>query len=198
MKRLFVTLLIFALILSLGACGEESPRPTLPKVDKNDLAFTSQQVTFSESDDRIGSVFGLNKMMEVCQYEGVTYGFEKTVSMKERIACIQATQAALSHMDAGKDLQIYIFSGDSYEKSFVKGNTLYAGPLDWQSPEYMAALAQALFGEYCNYGAAYGYGSYLCGELFGKEVNLCEAGWSYNGDKNILDLNTLCFQSRFF
>ena len=196
MKKALIAALLFALLLC--ACGEETPAPTLPSGEEEEITFTSQQVKFSESDDSIGAVFGLNKVMEVCQYGGVTYGFEKTVAMEERTACIRATQAVLDHLDAGLDLQIYIFSNDSYGKTFVKGNALYTCPLDWQSPEYMAALIQAVFGEYCNYGAAYGYGSYLCGQLFGQEVNLCGEDWAYEGNEDILDLNVLCFRNSFF
>ena len=196
MKKALIAALLFALLLC--ACGEEDLRPSVPKVDEGDIAFAGQQVVFVESDDGVGAVFGLNKMMEACRYNSTAYAFEETVPMKERTACIQATEAALGWMNAGTDLQIHIYSADTYGKTFIKGNAVYTCAMNWQSPEYMAALVQAVYGEYCNYGAAYGYGSYLCGLLFDQEVNLCGEGWTYEGNEDILDLNALCFQTRFF
>ena len=195
MKRVIVVLLVLTFLCGLAACAEENPRPTLPKVTSKDLVFTSERIIFSEVDNGLGAVYGLNTTMEICNYNGVQYAFEKAVPMKERIACVQATEAVRNRLAADQGFCVHVYAQDTYGKMFVKGNGIYTYSQQWQSPEYVAALIQSIFGAYTNYGAAYGYGSYLCRELFGQDLPVCDG---YNGELNILDMNALCFQSRYF
>lgn len=189
MKKCVVVLAVLALLL-LAACNQRD-------FDIYDAAFTAQQVVLAEGEDSIGAGFGLNKTMDVTQHGGAAYAFEPGISMDDRESCIQATEAVLSRLDTGKTLQINIYTTASYDATFVKNGAVFTHVQDWMSQEYIAALLQGLFGEYCNYGAAYGYAGYLAQALFDRTQSVLSGSWGYDGDSNALDMNALCFDTGY-
>ncbi len=200
--RKLLPILLLCVILVFAGCGDdiipsgtEPAAPTSPTVPK--LTFTRQQVKLSEADDSVGAVYGINKDMEIAQWNGVTYAFEPSISLEDREACICATDMVLNRTGAEKELQINIYAAATYDMTFIQEGMVFTYLQDWQSPEYIAALLQGLFGAYCNYGAAYGYGSYLGNAVFGLPLKRCEANWTFDGAQDVLDLNILCFHIRF-
>lgn len=197
MKKWISLLLACSLMLTLWGCTED-PMPTQPtQLDIAQLNFTEESVVLSEGRNGIGAGFSLNKTMEVTQLGGVSYAFEKAISLKERAACIQATQTVLQRIGEQPD-QITVYTFESYQESFVAERMLYTHVQGWKSADYIASLLLSIYGEYCNYGAAYGYASFLAQELFGANVSLCEADWKFSGDIDVLDMNWLCFRPALF
>ena len=185
--RKLIVVLIACLLFSLTACNQRG-------FDIYNASFTAQQVVFSEGENGIGASFGLSKSMAVTQYGNAIYAFESGVSTDDQKNCIKATDALLSRLNTGKNLQINIYTTASYDATFIKNGVVYTHVQDWMSQEYIAAVLQGLFGEYCNYGGAYGYASYLAHALFDRTQTVLSGSWGYDGDKNALDWNALCFQ----
>lgn len=193
-KALLCALTVCTLFLS-AACGTQTDAPSpLPSVDISTVSFAKTQVMLSEGHDSIGAPFGLKKALEVCEYEGVTYGFEPQIPCEERAECIRVTNAVLDRIGVGKGIQINVYAAETYGSTFTEKGTVYTCVQDWRAPEYTVSLLYGLLGDYCHYGALYGYAGHLGGELFGRAFPLCE---EVNGTGNFLDLNLLCFRTEF-
>ena len=173
----------------LTSCGNQ--------FDIRDVEFTKTPVKLSEAENGIGAVFGLNKKLELTQWNGITYAFEPSIPFQDREACIRETAAILERIGAGRTLQVNIYSKESYDSTFIREGSVFTHLQDWNSPEYMASLLYGLFGEYCNYGMVSGYANYLCRELYKAPLDICGPDWTYSGSRNALDLNLLCFRPEF-
>lgn len=161
------------------------------------LSYNKTPFVLSENPDALGSPFALNKEMEVGQRNGIAYSFEPSISMEERARCIQVTDAILARLGKTANLQLAVYSQEIYDATFVSGSTVYTCLQDWKSPEYVSALLYSQFGEYCHYGAIYGYANYLCHELFDTPLEILTANRPYTGSQDALDLNLLCFHPDF-
>lgn len=204
MKRqnIFAMIVLSLLMLSLSSCYEQTELPCTEATqadafDIHDVVFHKTSVVLAEAEDSLGSSYSLKKDMEMTQRSGVTYAFESKISPEDRAACIQTTETILEKIGAEKNIQIYIYTTGAYHDTFIKENAVYTYLQDWNEPEYISALLYGLFGEYCNYGMIFGYANYLCKELYNVPMDVCEAGWTYQGNLNALDLNLLCFRSEF-
>lgn len=205
-KVIFILCALLAVaagVLVMISSRDELPNPTEPEPTEfhiADVAFTKTQVELSEAENSIGAGFGLSKELETVELGGVTYGFEPAVSMADRESCIRATEAVLARIGADRKLQVNIYTETTYDAVFVKDGAVFTHVQDWRAAEYIAVLVQGLFGEYCNYGAVYGYAGYLGRLVFDLPLTLWDADWEFTDDKdkNVLDLNLLCFSSQFF
>lgn len=202
MKKKFLFAVLICIMFALASCGvQETPPPTtkatLSTLDISKVTFSQERVMLSEAKNALGAPFGLNKYLDTAELKGITYAFEPGISAEDRAACIQATEEILSRIGLDKNIQIHIYAESTYDSTFINGSSIFTHLQDWKSPEYVSALLYGLFGEYCNYGAVYGYSNYLCHELYGTPLDVYSGDWTYEGELNALDLNLLCFRSEF-
>lgn len=107
------------------------------------------------------------------------------------------TNALLDRAGVGKNIQINIYTAATYNSTFTENGSVYTHVQNWRTPEYTTALLYGLLGDYSHYGALYGYANYLGCELFGTEVPLWDETPQFEGGRNFLDLNLLCFRTEF-
>ena len=147
--------------------------------------------------------FSFRKDVEKTQTNYVVYYFESSVPEQERRACIAATDRALSCIGtAAPEIEIVVLSPESYDGILISGNRLYTPVQAWDSVDYLAKVLLAGYGEWSNYGLAYGYADYLH-----RKAGLSDAEAEPDGVKNhsfvpasvpeVYDLTLLCFDERF-
>lgn len=191
MKRTAAVFLIISLCacILLTSCANQ--------FDVREAEFTKSPVRLSEAENGLGAVFGLNKDLELTQWNGITFAFESSISFQDREDCIRATGKILDRIGADRTVQVSIYSKGSYDTTFISEGAVFTHLQDWTSPEYVSALLYGLFGEYCNYGMISGYANYLSHKLYKAPLDTCGEGWTYGGSQNALDLNLLCFRPEF-
>lgn len=203
-KRVFLA--VFCVFMMFTGCNENvdttatlqtEPETTAVAVNMDEVVFEKENISLIESDGGFGAVYGMSKDMEVTQYDGVTYAFEPNISLEERKACIEATKTILNRIGTGPNIQINIYTASSYRYTFVKESVVFTHVQDWESIDYACAVLYGLFGEYCNYGMIYGYANYLYNDIYGLPLDVLDAGWSYDGNMDSLDLTLLCFRDEF-
>lgn len=145
----------------------------------------------------------LRKDVEKTQTDYATYYFEIPISEQERNACIAATDRMLSRIDAPlPELEVVVLQQKSYNGVSVSGDRLYLSPQPWDSLDYLARELLAGYGEWANYGLAYGYANHLCNKA---GLDGGEAGADGREADSLLpmsvlelyDLNLLCFDEKF-
>ncbi|MBO5036858.1 MAG: hypothetical protein J6D42_07255 [Clostridia bacterium] len=185
MKKTLKSLLIFFACVTLFGCtNEEIPKDET--IQKEDIVYITKQITHSEA----GGFFGMKTFMETATIENVTYCFEKSVSEEDRVYCIEQTSKLLENIDTGKDLTICIYDKTTYDNEYASDGFVYTSVRDWQSAEYLTVILRAIYGEYCNYGTAYGYANYLLGNTETSDLK-------FEADFEFYDLNDLCFHPNF-
>lgn len=199
MKKITYFLLFISVVLIFCACGKEAlPPETQPSApDFSTLTFAKKRVLLCEASDGIGASFALNKDLEATAFEGTVYTFESAVPSEERLACIDATNTLLDRIGAGNNIQINIYTKQTYDADFVQNGAVYTHVQDWKSPEYTRQVLYALFGEYANHGLIRGYAAYLSSELYPITCSLLEDGAALPKDLDVLDLNLLCFREGY-
>lgn len=200
-KRILLLLSLLALCMGLFcACGHSvepittdttADTPSIPVFDISEVEFTAASITFSEAEHSLGSYYSTRKNMDVAERNGITYAFEPSISLEIRAQCIQATEAILKKIGTAAPVRIHIYSPKSYNSTFIKDGSVYTCVQNWSAPEYAVSLLYGLFGEYCNYGAIYGYSNYLCNTVETVEQ------WNYTGQTDVLDLTLPCFRPEF-
>lgn len=178
MKRFLIFFSLFLVVFCLSSCGADVP------VEEINITYSEVQVKYSEPN---GSC-SFYKNMEYYESEFICYGFESSVSEADRASCISAAEKIAKQLSPEKSVSVFVFSEDTLADVFIKDNVLYTPPRDWNSPEFAADILAAYFGEYCNYGALYGYAEYLLGN----------SGGDFSREyPSVFDLNFLCFDERF-
>ena len=190
MKKTSVLLIIsLCVCILLASCGNQ--------FDILDAEFTKNPVKLSEAENGLGSVFGLNKNLELTQWNGIIYAFESSIPLQDRESCIQTTAKILERIGTNREFQLNIYGQGTYNATFINEGSVFTHVQDWTSPEFVSSLLYGLFGEYCNYGMVSGYANYLCHELYKTPLDTCGSDWTYSGSQNALDLNLLCFRPEF-
>ena len=153
--------------------------------------------------DEASNGLHLRKDVEKTRTDYAVYYFEPSVSGQERNACIEATDRMLSCMDAQlPDIEVVVLQQESYDGVSVSGNRLYLSPQPWDSVDYLAKVLLAGYGEWGNYGLAYGYADYLCNKAE-EDSGESDSGARKTGGfrtvsaPELYDLNLLCFDERF-
>ena len=185
------------LIMAFLTWPKTPQEPTAPEDPSlHSIVYANTSFVLSEVKDALGAPYSLNKNMETTERNGVTYHFEPSISKEERISCIQATEAMLARLDVNPTLQIAVYTPSTYNATFTDGNTIYTCLQDWKSPEFVTTLLYSQFGEYCHFGAIYGYANYLCRDLYGMPLETLHSNQHYAGTQDTLDLNLLCFSPK--
>ena len=190
--RLLGITIMLAMLTACGSGGKEEP-------SESDESRLPAEYTYEKDTIHYGEMSGMYaflKDVEKTQTDCAAYYFETAISHEEREACIAATDRVLSCI-AGTlpEIEVVVFKPESYNGIAVHGNTLYVPVQLWDSVEYVTGVLLAGYGEWSNYGLAYGYANYLCRE----------AGWDYReaadfrqmGSPDLYDLNLLCFNENF-
>ncbi len=127
--------------------------------------------------------FSFRKDVEKTQTDYAAYYFESFISEKERRACIAATERMLSGIRTTvPEIEIVVLSPESYDGILISGNRLYTPVQAWDSADYLAKVLLAGYGEWSNYGLAYGYADYLYGK-----AGVGEVGISHNNRERASD-----------
>ena len=140
--------------------------------------------------------FSFRKDVKKTETDHAVYYFEASISEQERQACIAETERVLACIDGVmQKIEIIVLLPESYDGIFVSGHRLYTSLWSEDFVEFLTEILLAAYGEWGNYGLAYGYANYLCRE----------AGLGYHGadcfltagSPGLYDLNLLCFDERF-
>ncbi len=184
MKKNTVFIMLLCIMLTFSSCVSDS----MPE-----LIFNTENVILCEPNN----TFSRSVDMELASADGVTYAFEEAISLDDRIDCIEETQSILNIIGSKKEVHIYIYTNDTYDSTYISDGTIYTFVQSWKSPEYISYLLLGLFGEYCNYGAVYGYADLIYRQLTRSTADKNEFVWESEADCSVLDLNILCFNEAF-
>ena len=160
--------------------------------------YAKESVLYSEP---MGLSF--QKDLEKTRTDYAAYYFEAAVSEEERNACIETTDRMLSCIDAALPVfeVVVLEPRESYGVA-VTENRLFLPVQQWDSVDYLAKVLLSGYGEWGNYGLAYGYADYIYRKagLEGEGISVGEG----DGDSflpmsapELYDLNLLCFEERF-
>ena len=143
------------------------------------------------------------KDMEKTRTDYAAYYFEAAVSEEERNACIETTDRMLSCIDAALPVfEVVVLEPKESYGVAVTANRLFLPVQQWDSVDYLAKVLLSGYGEWGNYGLAYGYADYIYRKagLEGEGISAEEG----DGDSflpmsapELYDLNLLCFEERF-
>ncbi len=183
MKKSIALILLLCILLSLSSCGS-NPAP--------ELIYNKQSITLSEPND----TFSRKDDMELASVDGVTYAFEEEILPEDRAVCIEKTQSILKRIGFNKEIHVYIYTESTYDSTYISNGSVYTHVQPWESHEYISYLLLGLFGEYCNYGAVYGYADLIYGQLTDSKTDKNGFVWE-DEDYSALDLNILCFDQDF-
>lgn len=195
MKRKMRLFGIAVILVILTACGSgEGKEPSETDESRLPIEYSYEKDTIRYGE--MSGTFSFVKEVEKTQTDCAAYYFETTINHEERETCITATDRVLSCIEGTlPEIEVVVFKPESYEGIAVYGSRLYIPMQPWDSVEYVTGVLLAGYGEWGNYGLAYGYANYLC-----KEV-----GWAYRettdfqqmSSPDLYDLNLLCFDEKF-
>ncbi len=183
MKKSIALILLLCILLSLSSCGSSSAP---------ELIYNKQSITLSEPND----TFSRKDDMELTSADGVTYAFEEEILPEDRAVCIEKTQSILKRIGFNKEIHVYIYTESTYDSTYISNGSVYTHVQPWESHEYISYLLSGLFGEYCNYGAVFGYADLIYGQLTDSKTDKNGFVWEAE-DYSALDLNILCFNQDF-
>ncbi len=161
--------------------------------------YEKESVVYKEPEGGLS----FRKDMDKTQTDYAAYYFESSIGEQERECCIAATDKVLSGIEGAlPELEIVVIEPQSTYGICVSDGRLYLSPQDWNSADYLAKVLLAGYGEWGNYGLAYGYADYLC-----KKVGLDSGDTGEDGGEEdcflpkstpeAYDLNLLCFDEKF-
>ena len=164
--------------------------------------YEKESVLYSEP---MGLSF--QKDLEKTRTDYAAYYFEAAISEEERNACIETTDRMLACIDAVLPVfeVVVLEPKESYGAAAVTANRLFLPVQQWDSVDYLARVLLSGYGEWGNYGLAYGYADYIYRKagLDGEDRSTGEKEEG-NGDSflpmsapELYDLNLLCFEERF-
>lgn len=188
MKKRVVWLLLLCILLPASSCKpSDSQQPC--KYD-----YSSTTVMYSEQPD---GTFAFIKEMYHLKLNGVAYYFEQSITSEERDSCVETTQRVLEKIDRKTEINIYVYSSETYSDTYIKDGNIYICEQSWNSPQYISCILMGVFGEFCNYGLVYGYSNYLLSLLNNDKIGQTDFIWDEKTDTSLLDMNLLCFDSSF-
>lgn len=154
--------------------------------------YTAQEITYSDENAK----YAFRMDVEYTQGKFASYYFESAIDVAERQRCINATERILSEIENLETApEIYVFSPDTYNNTYIMENKIYTSRRDWESADFIADILLTVFGRCSHYGLAYGYAVVLCNQFQWAEG----AGGSFILPETVsaCDLNLLCFDPSF-
>ncbi len=197
-RRLFLCSVVMTAIL-LTACGADESRDKqaaeyqMPEEDAESAEqrnveevettavyeYEPEVMRYSES----SGDFSFRKDMEVTRTDYAAYYFDAAIDTAERNACIAATERMLFGIGATvPEIEIVVLSPESYDGILISGNRLYTPVQAWDSADYLAKVLLAGYGEWSNYGLAYGYADFLY-----RKAEVGEVGINHNNRERASD-----------
>lgn len=137
------------------------------------------------------------KNAEKTETDHAVYSFEARIDLQDRRQCIEATEKVLNYISsaASVPLEIMVLTTDAYSDAYITGNKLYVPQQEWNHADYITKVLLAEYGEWCNYGLAYGYANYLCGKLGWEHIE--SSGFMPSEITDLYDMNLLCFDEKY-
>ena len=190
MKRRMIIFAVTAMLAALSACSfDASPDKAVVQAE---YEYEPDIIRYSE----LTGTFSFRKDVEKTQTDYAAYYFEASINSQEREVCITATDRALACIACMlPKIEVVILKPESYDGVLVSGNRLYTSTQQWDSAEYIAEVLLTAYGEWGNYGLAYGYANYLCKEA-GLDYREAD-GFQQMSSEELYDLNLLCFNENF-
>ncbi len=219
MRKRFYQLIVVIILTMLTACGagqmeKESvgqAGDVMPGNEAESKAADGENMASAAHEYEKESVvykepeggLSFRKDMDKTQTDYAAYYFESSIGEQERECCIAATDKVLSGIEGAlPELEIVVIEPQSTYGICVSDGRLYLSPQDWNSADYLAKVLLAGYGEWGNYGLAYGYADYLCKKVgldSGEANPKAKAGERFQNmsTPEAYDLNLLCFDDKF-
>ncbi len=185
--------------VSLAVNGNANENGAFAEYENPAYEYETDVIRYGEAEGK----FSFRKDVEKTKTDYAVYCFETSVSIQERQACITATDRALSCIGGTlPELEIAVFADETLDGIVVSGSRLYTPVRQWNSVEYLADVLLAAYGEWGNYGLAYGYADYLCrkagmGDGETALYDRTDGGFLPMSGPEPYDLNLLCFDENF-
>ena len=150
------------------------------------LEYQEERIEFSEQKNDF-EYFSVARKMRTVTVNGRKYCFELSIPKADCTERIRFTEELLINAGITREFRICLYS--IVKHTYIADGSLYGRMSAMSDLEYMTAVLIAAYGEFANYGMAYGY----AGLLLGKEIPEAKypVGWNY------YDLNYLCFLPQF-
>ncbi len=184
---------------SLEAENQEAENPE----DNEALAAYEYETDVIRYREPILGKFTFRKDVKKTETDYAVYYFEASIGEQERQACIAATERALSCIDGVvPKIEAVVLMPENYDGVSVSDHRLYTSLKPEEFTEFLAECLLAAYGEWGNYGFAYGYADYLCRKAGMHDVEAAsydraDGGFLPMSSPEPYDLNLLCFDERF-
>ena len=155
-------------------------------MDFSMLEYEKNKITFREKKSDFEN-FSISRMMRTVMVNGREYCFELSSSEEDCSERVRFTEELLIKAGITKELRICLFG--VVKHTYIEDGCMYGGISNMSDIEYVTAVLLAAYGEFANYGMAYGY----AGLLLEEEI----AEGKYPLDWDFYDLNLLCFSPAF-
>ena len=127
--------------------------------------------------------------MRTVTVNGRTYCFDTNIPETDCSERIRFTEELLEKAGISREFRICLYNVVKMKHTYVENGSLYGRMGQMSDMEYLTSVLIAAYGEFANYGMAYGYAGLLLGEDSPEARYLTD--WDY------YDLNYLCFLPQF-
>lgn len=161
---------------------------TPPAIDLSHLQYEEETITFTEKENGYTD-FSVSCQMRTMTVNGRKYCFDLSIPEEDCTERIRFTEEKLMQARISQEICICLYDNEKVRSIYTDGQSLYSPMFSMDDTDYLAAVLLAAYGEFSNYGMAYGYAALLSGE------ELPEA--QYPQEWDYYDLNILCFLPQF-
>ena len=165
--------------------GESDPALT---TDFSNLEYTSEKISFREKKSDFED-FSVSRQMQTFSVNGRSYCFDTNIPEADCRERIRFTEELLIKAGITREFRICFYNVVKMKHTYVENGSLYCRMGHMSDIDYLTAVLLAAYGEFANYGMAYGYAGLLLGEAIPEA--------SYPEDWDYYDLNLLCFSPDF-
>ena len=185
--------------ISGAEAGADGTETSGENAESAEYEYEKTTIYYSEFKDK----FSIRKDVEKTQTDYAAYYFEPSIGRQERNTYIEATERMLACIDGDLQyIEVMVLKPESYDGISFSGNHLYLPHQPWDSVDYLAKVLLAGYGEWGNYGLAYGYADYLSKKAgmdsrkTDSEVQEAKELLPMSAPE-LYDLNLLCFDEKF-